>query len=649
MSLTQGRRKVINYWPWAAAALATLLTTLAYGPGLHGPFLLDDQGNLEPLQRWMSGNLSLKSVLLDNRSGPGGRPLSMLTFLFDTWRSGSLNSATFKATNLAVHLITGALSFELARQIFLTRPTTAKRATGLAAFVALTWLWMPIQVSTVLYVVQRMAQLSALFTFATLIVYLYARSRILNRRPSGHYLLWAGVPALTLLAAMAKENGALALPLAAVIEIAIFTNSERPKSVKCFLLVAVALPISCAAIFVAARPDWITRGYEIRDFTIGQRLLTEPRILWDYLLTSFFPMGPKMGIFHDNYVVSKNLMSPPTAAISIACWLATLFLAIALRTKAPIFFLGTFGYVVALSLESGPIALELYFEHRNYGPVFFAIIALVGLWAAAAQAITKRNQKLPRLTAACACALLVLYFFGTWNQAQAWGVSSTFYAIQYDYNPGSPRLISSLTAQAMTNHDTDKALYLISQSEIYSPPSELPASTLWRFLAYCEAEPYRQIPDGLYRELESRAHGRITTYSMVAWELLAARLSNGCSDVNRKRITNAGLAWLKEAPQKESAQAMWRTRYNIARIIADNNQLADARTQVAEAWEDSDHNNGIGVLLFQLNASLGDTEGCKRVLAALEKSSTGDDALLDRAVQTFRKAVNNGEIRSGAP
>ncbi|UPG95684.1 hypothetical protein [Luteibacter aegosomatissinici] len=632
----------------AAAFLASLLLTVAiYASGLHGPFLLDDIGNLEPLKRWTDGQLGWQGVVYGNRSGPGGRPLSMLTFLVNAWFDRSLDTFAFKATNLGIHLGCGLLAFVLARLIVLKTGIERSTANWLAAFIAVAWLWLPIQASTVLYIIQRMAQLAVLLVFATLIVFMIARPRIESGSRLAMAALWLAVPALTLLAGAAKETGVLAAPLAAALEYILFTRSTRPAQVRLFFALTVILPLLLGAAFVVMRPDWITGGYAARDFDLPQRLMTEPRILWSYLQASFFPIGARMGLFHDNFPISTSLWTPASTAIALLGWMAALACAWLLRRRAPLFTLGVAGFLISHSIEGGPIGLELYFDHRNYGASFFALLAVIGLirLAVGTSAIKPRVR---RALSACAVGCVAIYGLGAWNQAQGWSDETTFYAVQYGYNPTSARLLSNLTGRAMMAHDLDGALHFINEGERNSPPTERATSTIWRLLAYCEVNS-ESAPDTLYQEFAQRANGRISNYAMTGWELLATRISQGCSAVDAARIAATASAWLAETPQPGNAQAVWRTRYNTGHMLADLNRIEEARAMVRQAWRDSEHNNGIGVLLFQLDASLGDVAGCQEVLTALEKSEGGPDHRLDEAIHTFRRALQNGEIGRTAP
>lgn len=627
---------------WLIVLAILCLTIAMYAPGLHGPFLLDDIGNLEPLKRWVDGNLTWQGVVFDNRSGPGGRPLSMVTFLANASSDPALGTFAFKATNLAVHLACGALAFVLGVQVFRQAGIQPKHAGWLAAFVAVAWLWLPMQVSTVLYVIQRMAQLATLLTFATLVAFMAARRGIQQGSRAATLALWIGVPALTLLALAAKETGALALPLTAVLEYTLFQKRQRPRQINIFFALTVGIPTICAIAFALLRPDWILGGYANRDFTLPQRLLTEPRVLWSYLQTTFFPVGPRMGLFHDNYPVSTSLTSPGTTLLSLGAWILTIGVAVVWRRRVPILALGVAGYLVTHALEAGPIGLELYFDHRNYGAALFALIGVIGLLHHFLASHTER-PRVRRALIACAIACLAIYGLGTWSQAEGWKDARTFYAVQYSYNADSPRLLSNFTGEALAAGDLEGALSYINQGEKSEPASEHVTSTIWRFVAYCAVDT-QPAPEALYDEFEQRAKGRITTYAMVGWELLAQKVSEGCKSVDSARLAMVSLAWLNGNGQATRDQPVWRTRYNTGRMMAEAGRIAEARDVVKQAWLDSDRNNGIGVLLFQLDASLGDIAGCREVLASLSRAEGGADRRLTLAIQTFRQALDSGQI-----
>ena len=140
-----------------SALFATLMAVAgaAYLPGLRGPLLLDDYSVLLPLVGLPAEELlSVKNLF--SSSGLLGRPLAMSTFALDALLHGE-RWASWKLTNLGIHLINAALLFALVRTLAHAVTGQWKHTGEIAFAVAALWLLHPLHVSTVLYTVQRMA------------------------------------------------------------------------------------------------------------------------------------------------------------------------------------------------------------------------------------------------------------------------------------------------------------------------------------------------------------------------------------------------------------------------------------------------------------------------------------------------------------
>ena len=85
---------------------------LVYYPGLSGIFLVDDKVTLQSInnQGGVTDWNSLLSFIFSNRSGPSGRPFSMLSFLIDdqAWPG---DPASYKYTNIMIHILCGLCIF----------------------------------------------------------------------------------------------------------------------------------------------------------------------------------------------------------------------------------------------------------------------------------------------------------------------------------------------------------------------------------------------------------------------------------------------------------------------------------------------------------------------------------------------------------
>ncbi|HXZ45804.1 MAG TPA: hypothetical protein VEH02_03640, partial [Pseudolabrys sp.] len=210
-------------------ALIVTLGALVFLPGVAGPYVFDDYTNLLVNAYVRVTSLDLHSLWLASYSltaGPLHRPISMASFAINYYFAGSFSpTVPYKLTNIVLHAINGILIFwfmnlVLARltQILYRNPSTADTADTprapalLAGAIALLWVIHPIQLTSVLYVVQRMTELAALFTLLGLICYLSGRMAGLAGKKNGIWLAVVGSLGFGFLGIYSKET-ALLLPV----------------------------------------------------------------------------------------------------------------------------------------------------------------------------------------------------------------------------------------------------------------------------------------------------------------------------------------------------------------------------------------------------------------------------------------------------
>lgn len=371
---------------------ATLLACLAlaffvYFPGTSGGFLFDDTVNIVDNARIRIHALdlpTLRQAALSGDAGMLGRPLSVLSFALDYYFSG-LSPFHFKLTNIVIHLFNGIcvyvltfLILETCRQRDLTGFSQAyARWVGLA--VASAWLLHPLNLTGVLYVVQRMTSLAALFILLGLISYLHGRRQLASGKAGWGWIL-ASFALFTPLAMFSKENGAL-LPVFMLLVEFIFCRFQAPtpgarRALVALFGIGVLLPFVALMIYSVVNPQWLTGGYRIRDFTLTERLMTEARVLWFYIQNIIAPNLSQLGIYHDDIPISKSLFEPAStffACIGILLLAAFAFL---VRKRHPVAAFGILFFLIGHSIESSVLALELAHEHRNYLPIYGLLLIM---------------------------------------------------------------------------------------------------------------------------------------------------------------------------------------------------------------------------------------------------------------------------------
>ncbi|GAB6067507.1 hypothetical protein JCM13664_08250 [Methylothermus subterraneus] len=473
------------------------LALLAYLPGITGGFLFDDTSNLtlnEALKTARPTWESLWQVMRSGDAGPLKRPLSMASFAVNVWLAG-MNPVFFKLTNIFIHLVNGWLLYCLTRQLLAAlreaqgAPPSPARARWIALAVTALWLLAPLQLTSVLYTVQRMTSLAATFALLGMLGYTTGRRRWLKTSDgAGGAAILAGV-FCTAPAALAKENGLLLPVFLFLIEWLIFGFRAASKPAQTWLklghALGVGLPVAGAAIWqLGLRFSELVGGYALRDFTLAERVLTEPRILWWYVRWLLVPDIREMGLFHDDIPLSRGLWDPPTTALAILEWILVVGLALWLgaRRKAAVFAFGVLFFLAGHSLESTVFPLEIVHEHRNYLPSWgiFLILGYYLLHPEFGQVLARLRGQIPEQESWLGLRVLVLAGFGalsaaaTWARALSWSDQRTLVIAEATHHPKSAR--ASFSA----------ARVMIELSERYGRNSE-------------EAKELRELARTLYR------------------------------------------------------------------------------------------------------------------------------------------------------
>ncbi|MFV2058571.1 MAG: tetratricopeptide repeat protein, partial [Thiohalomonadales bacterium] len=338
-----------------------IITLIIYWPGLKGSFLFDDYPNFEPLGSTAQTSTYTRIVnfIFTGGAGPTGRPVSLASFIINdnAWPS---NAWGFKYTNLMIHLLNGLLIFWLLYKLLIITKHTEKTASVIAALTSLVWLVHPLNVSTVLYIIQRMTQLGTLFMLAGLISFIYGREFLrLEKIPAALWCLCLAYPIFGLLAIFSKEMGVSLLLYVLVLEVTVLQNTSVKKYLagyKYWYLTFVLVPLFLVIAYLSA--TFAPEIYNQRDFTLGERLLTETRILLDYLSQILFPRLAHGGVYQDDYLISRSIFDPITTLFSISALLLIFILSIKYRKRYPYYCLAGLWFLGGHALESSFIALE---------------------------------------------------------------------------------------------------------------------------------------------------------------------------------------------------------------------------------------------------------------------------------------------------
>jgi len=419
-------------WLVAAFFLMLVVTYLVYQPALKGPFLLDDFDNLLVMENQVTDFDSLKSYLATGNAGPLGRPISKLSFLLDdnAWPSYPDN---FKRTNLLIHLLIGVLVFFTFR-LMLSFVWGRQSADWVALFVAAAFLLHPLQMSTAMYVVQRMTQLAGLFVIFGVGMHVYWRSKFLSIGYRELLIMTASLGFFGLLAIFSKESGVLLPVFVWVVELTLLSAATSSRLFQKWKVLCLIVPTVMLAAYLSYLPRWLG-SYATRDFTLSERLLTEPVILIDYLRAILSMRVSGLGLFHDDFPVYSSVLNLKPL-FSILVLLLSAGWAVIYRRRYPVVSFGVLWFLAGHMLESTTLSLEMYFEHRNYIPMLGPVLSAVYLL----HCILKRvSMDLARLGPIFAVLLLSLMSASTLGYATEWASLKRLIPVWAAEHPDSPR------------------------------------------------------------------------------------------------------------------------------------------------------------------------------------------------------------------
>jgi len=636
------------------ALLATFaLTIIAYMSGLHGPLVFDDGPNLEPINDWLHGHVSWVSVVFDNESGVLGRSLSMASFVVNVALLGP-NAWGLKAGNLLIHLINGCLVFVLFCRLIkhgVLVANTDRTSMWPAWFGASVWLLHPLLASTVLYVVQRMAMLSALFTLLAMLAYLRGRSALNEgKRPLAYALLALAVPLCTVLATLSKENGILAPALCALLELIVFSPSpgqRRNWLSKAFVGLALIAPALTAIVATLAQFPLVVGGYAGRPFTLTERLLTETRVLWDYVGDLLVPSGSHLGFYHDDFPVSHGLFAPPTTALAIICWIAAITFAWRLRNMIPGLALGLGIFLVGHALESTVFPLMLYFEHRNYLPGIGGVWAILSIVVFCADGVRGRLRHASFVFSIAACILILVLAAGTSVRASVWADSRTMTAEALLTHPNSrsARLDSIREALDSNPPAFDGARADADWLRRSSEPNTKRMGTIERVLVDCLAN--GTVDAALVREMFEGTPGPFEEELLHVFEQVSDGVaSHACAGLSPTQLADGLAEMLDRWEPLPGHGSNWRLRFRAANLYMASDRNADAIQQGRLAYGKGAVPTNTAIMIAGMLLYAGDTAGATQILDKVEPKLRPSDKLAREIVLDDRKKIREAKVEA---
>ena len=361
--------------------LTAVVGIVLYTNTLRVPFIFDDQRNIIGNRHVHLQRFSLNGLVDAGFASPDPmRPVAYITFALNYLCHGH-DVVGYHVVNVAIHVVTGVLIYLLAATTFSLWAQFSIGAGGslsrcprpptdlMALAASLLFVTHPLATQSVTYVVQRMNSLAAMFSILSLL--LYVRGRL---GPGGwrRGTVW-GLAALSWVTALGCKQIAATVPLTILLyEGCILAVRDRllPRRRLVLLFGLAGAGVLIAALLFGSRAlTAIQEVYAHRDFTMGQRVLSQARVLVFYMSLILFPHPSRLNLLHD-FEKSWSLIEPATTLAAtgligvLIVWAAAGFRRHRLASFCILWFFGQ------LAIESSVFPLEMIYEHRLYLPMF---------------------------------------------------------------------------------------------------------------------------------------------------------------------------------------------------------------------------------------------------------------------------------------
>ncbi|MCY6412419.1 hypothetical protein QTA56_09785 [Acinetobacter sp. VNH17] len=402
--------------------VVVLFVITLFLPGLSGDFILDDGANILSNYLLYIHELNVDDLIyaaLSFHDGNGSRALPMMSFALDYWRAGSMDVSAFKATNLFIHAITTFVLALFFRRLLLLAKWTPQQAAWGALALTLLWAVHPLQVSSVLYIVQRMQTMATLFLVSALWSYLLMRQ---NQISGGRGRIQGILVIIFWLLALSCKEDAVLLPVyTLLLELTVLQFKAGQavvarglkQSYSLFVILAVLLYIF---VIIPRFGCWKDICWQ-RDFNSGERLLTQGRVLVMYLGQIIFPLSDRLPFIYDNYPISRSLWQPWTTLPCLLIIASLIVWGWRWRHIRPLFAFGILLFFAGHFISSNVILLEMVFEHRNHLPLIGTVLALGDL----VLLICQRLQFGQKVLATVFVVIALLLTVSTLHQTYIWG------------------------------------------------------------------------------------------------------------------------------------------------------------------------------------------------------------------------------------
>ncbi len=355
-----------------------LLLFLIYGNGFDCSWHFDDYINIVENTKVHISTLSWQEIE-PGLYGIGGiarwqRPLSYFSFALNHYMDG-LDVFGYHLVNFFIHYIAAVFLFLFlynTLRLPILEGRYERHAYSIALLSTVFWAINPVQVMAVTYIVQRMASMTAMFYIMAMYFYLKGRTGDRTWKSVAFYVLAVFCVVLSI---GSKENAAMVSVSIFLFDLFLIQGVTVEHIRKSWAWCLPALLFVPAVGLMYWDFSSIVGDYELRPFTMLERVLTQPRVILFYMSLLFYPITSRLMLLHD-MEISKSLFDPWTTLAAIVVILLILVFAGLFSRRRPLIAYCIFFFFLNHLIEGSFLSLELVYEHRNYLPSMLIFVPL---------------------------------------------------------------------------------------------------------------------------------------------------------------------------------------------------------------------------------------------------------------------------------
>lgn len=368
------------------------------------------------------------------------RVITFFTFAVNYAVSG-YDLASYHIGNILIHIVNTLLVWLMIRTIFQTpalKDSYSNKLINLISFFgALVFLVHPLQTQAVTYVYQRLASLSALFYFISVLFYLKARLSQDMQKRIFHFT----ITLVSMLAAFLSKENTFTLPVMfLLIEVFLMKKKFKFRRIHLILIIAGIALFAGIMLFtdISSKITQHYKNYNGESVNSCRYFITQGEVYLKYFQLLFVPIGQNV----DHHIpIDYSIKLINVVGFLVIAGLMVLGAYLYNRNRLASF--GIFFFFLTISIEASFIPImDVIMEHRLYLPMAgFSMAAAGGAYSIMNN---KRNKRKAWITNTAAvsyifAAIVVIFSVMTFARNMVWQNELTLWSDAVEKSPEKAR------------------------------------------------------------------------------------------------------------------------------------------------------------------------------------------------------------------